>query len=163
METKKEVIRINGKLKEVITVLDKTGKILHKTVTPLMVEFYPRDIMQVIVGATILAIPVAFTQETWDLGLSLPLLNVIGVLVLALLFISVFVYYNFYRGHFKGQSDEFVKRVAATYFFSFFVVAILMTLIQRAPWTTDWLLAFKRCILVTFPASMSAAVADMIK
>ncbi|MFC1750067.1 DUF2391 family protein [Pseudomonadota bacterium] len=163
MDTKKEVIRVNGKLKEVITVFDKTGKILHKTITPLMVEFYPRDIMQVIIGATILAIPVAFTEETWNLGSSLPLLNILGVLLMALFFISIFVYYNFYRGHFKGQIDEFFKRVLSTYFFSFLVVAVLLTLIQRAPWATDWLLAVKRTVLVSFPASMSAAVSDMIK
>jgi uncharacterized membrane protein len=59
--------------------------------------------------------------------------------------------------------DEFVKRTLSIYLVSFAVVAILLTLIQRAPWTTDWVLAFKRIVLISFPSSMSAAVSDMIK
>ena len=56
-----------------------------------------------------------------------------------------------------------MKRACSTYFISFMVVALLLTLIQRTPWNTDWIIAFKRVVIVTFPASMSAAVADVIK
>jgi len=127
-------------------------------------EFNIKDVLQVMIGASILAIPVGFTEETWKLGESLPLLNVIGFLILSLLFIAIFVYYNYYyTEHLKKHWDEFIKRVFSTYIFSFIVVAIVLTLIQRTPWSTNWILAFKRIVLVTFPASMSAAVADMIK
>jgi uncharacterized membrane protein len=164
LETKRKIIRIRGKLKEIITVHDEKGKILHKILSPLMVEFYPRDFIQVMVGATILAIPVAFTEETWNLGQKLPLLNVISLLVLSLFFISLFTYYNYYRKqNFKEYSGDFFKRVFSTYITSFLVVALLLTIIQKAPWRVDLLLALKRAIIVTFPASMSAAVADMIK
>jgi len=126
-------------------------------------EFHLKDVLQVIIGASILAIPVGFTEETWKLGESLPLLNVMGFLILSLLFISIFVYYNYYINHLEKHWDEFIKRALATYMFSFIVVAVVLTLIQRTPWSTDWILAFKRIVLVTFPASMSASVADMIK
>lgn len=160
---KKEVIRVEGKLKEVVTVHDEKGKIIHKIINPLMVEFYPRDVMQVIVGATILAIPVAFTEETWNLGEILPLNNVVLIMIMSLLFISAFVYYNYYKGQFKSHWDEFIKRVLSTYIISFIVVGLLLFAIQKTPWTADWLLSFKRIVIVAFPASMSAAVADMIK
>ena len=62
IETK--VKRIGGYLHRVITVFDSAGKIIDYTLTPIMVEFRPRDLMQVIVGASILAVPVAFTEET---------------------------------------------------------------------------------------------------
>ena len=43
------------------------------------------------------------------------------------------------------------------------VVGALLTVIQKAPWTTDTLLAVKRMLIVAFPASMSAAVSDAFK
>ena len=130
---------------------------------PLMVEFHLKDILQVMVGASILAIPVGFTEETWHLGEALPVRNVLGLLLISVLFVSAFVYYNYYRNSMKTHWDHFAKRVFSTYVFSFLVVALLLTMIQRAPWSTDWILAFKRCVIDAFPSSMSAAVADMIK
>jgi len=127
------------------------------------VEFKLRDIMQIIVGSAILAVPVGFTEETWGLGETLPLINVIILLVTSLLFISLFVYYNYYRHHFTEHWDEFAKRVISTYLVSAVVVGFLLTVIQRAPWSVDLLLALKRVVIVAFPSSMSAAVADMIK
>ena len=161
----REIIRISGKLKEILTIKDSTGKVIHKIISPLMLEFYPRDLIQVIVGATILAIPVALTEETWNLGQKLPLINVLSLFFLSLLFISIFTYYNYHKqdNKLKSYNHEIFKRIFATYIGSFVVVTVLLIIIQKAPWTSDWLLALKRTIIVTFPASMSAAVADMIK
>ena len=163
LKTEKEVIRVDGKLKEIVTVSDDKGNVLHKIISPLMVEFKPKDFLQVIVGSTLLAIPVAYTEETWKLGESLPIYSILMVAFISLLFMSAFVYYNFYRKHLKDHIFDFIKRVLLTYLVSCFVVAVLLTIIHKAPWTTDWLLAMKRIILVSFPASMSASVADMIK
>ena len=127
------------------------------------VEFKPRDAMQIMIGSAILAVPVGFTEETWKLGETLPTLNVFVLLVTSLLFISLFVYHNYYKGNFAEHWDEFVKRVLGTYVVSAVVVGLLLTIIHRAPWSADLLLAVKRVIIVAFPASMSAAVADMIK
>jgi uncharacterized membrane protein len=127
------------------------------------VEFKLRDIMQIVIGSAILAVPVGFTEETWKLGENLPMFNIIALLGLSLLFISLFVYHNYYKNHIKESWDEFIKRVIGTYLVSVIVVGILLTIIQRAPWSTDLVLALKRTIIVAFPASMSAAVADMIK
>jgi uncharacterized membrane protein len=140
---------------------EETHRILHLLTHPF--EFRSRDLMQVIIGSAILAVPVGFTEETWKLGESLPIANIIGLLALSLLFISLFTYYHYYRHHIKSQWDEFIKRVLSTYIVSFIVVAALLTLIQRTPWATNAVLAFKRIVIVAFPSSMSAAVADTIK
>lgn len=163
LKTKREVIRVAGKLKEIVTVKDEKGNIIQRIISPLMVEFYARDLMQVVIGSAVLAIPVAFTEEAWNLGQTLPLLNVSLILFISLSFIGIFVYYNFYKGDIKKHRKEFLKRVVSIYLFSFAVVSILLIIIQRAPWTTDLVLALKRSILVSFPASMSAAISDMIK
>lgn len=96
-----------------------------------MVEFYPRDLIQIMIGATILAIPVAFTGETWNLGQKLPLLNVSFLLILSILFISIFAHYSYYRQHnIKEYIDKFIKRVLVTYIGSFLIVTILLVIIQ---------------------------------
>lgn len=76
-DKKHTIKRIGGYLHKVIPVMDSTGKILSYTLKPLMVELKPRDILQIIVGASILAVPIAFTEETWNLGEKLPLVNVL--------------------------------------------------------------------------------------
>jgi len=130
-------------------------------------KFNLRDFLQIVIGASILAVPVGFTEEAWRLGESLPLLNVIGLLILSVIFMAAFVYYHYhssYRIHgVNGRWDQFGKRVFWTYAGSFIIVAIILTLIDKTPWITDLTLAIKRVIIVTFPASMSAVIADTLK
>ena len=166
METNKpetKIERIGGYLHRVVPIADSTGKVLNYTLKPLMVEFRPRDLMQVIIGASVLAVPVAMTEETWVLGTELPLANVLMLSGLSVLFIAGFVYYNFYRFNFKGHLFEYIKRVAAIYLFSMLVVGLLLTIIQKCPWGADNLLAMKRIMIVSFPSSMAAAVSDTLK
>jgi uncharacterized membrane protein len=163
LKTIREVVRVGGKLRELLVIKDEKGTVLHKVLSPLMVEFRLRDVVQVMVGASILSIPIAYTEETWRLAATLPLENVLGFLALSLFFIATFVYYNYYRDRLGKHWVEFLKRSLSTYIISFAVVAVVLTLIQQTPWATDWLLAVKRVILVAFPASMSAVVADVIK
>jgi len=162
-KSKTSIRRIGGHLHRVIPIMDGAGRVLDYAVKPLMVEFKPRDMMQIIVGASILAVPVAFTEETWNLGEKLPLANVLVLSFCSVLFIALFTYSNFYRTAFKGHVRSYILRVGATYIFSLLVVGGLMTIIQQCPWTTDFVLALKRVLIVSFPASMSAAVSDTIK
>ena len=165
-KTKKEVLRVHGHLHEVTTIHDEKGKPVHKMISPLMVEFHPRDLLQIMLGATLLAIPVGYTEETWRLGENMPLANVLTILAVSVLFIATFVYYNYYRQNrsLKEHAGEYIKRIIATYLASLVVVAFLLTIIQITTWTpTEWLVSFKRVVIVSFPASMSAAVADFLK
>ena len=138
--------------------------IFKKIADPLFHEFHLKDVLQVIIGASILAIPVGFTREVWELGELLPIANIFGFIILSLLFISLFTYYHYHREQgLKKNHKHFTRRVVLTYVLSFFVVAVILVLIQKAPWQTNWILAFKRIALVTFPASMSGTIADAIK
>ena len=146
-----------------VPVMDGAGKVVSYAVTPLMWELRPRDVMQIIVGASVLAVPVAFTEETWTLGERLPVANVLMLACVSMVFISLFVYYNFYRNALRGHVFAYVKRVVAIYVLSLAVVAALLTIIQKCPWGIDNALALKRAVIVAFPASMSAAISDMLK
>jgi uncharacterized membrane protein len=164
-DSDRETVRIGRHLSEVITIRDEAGNILHKITKPLMVEFYARDLAQVIVGATLLGFPVAVTEEVWKLGVGLSLFNTLLLLVVSLLFISLFAYFNYYqnRTKFSDYVYEFVKRVVFTYGLSMLVAVVLLTILQQFSWDGDLLVGFKRVIIVAFPASLSAAVADGLK
>lgn len=157
------VKRFGGYLHKVIPILDSTGKIIQYVVKPFMVELRPRDIMQIIVGSAILAIPVAVTEEVWQLSIKLPFQNVIVLFIISILFISLYVYFNFYRFHLKEFLFPFIKRVFAIYILSLFIVAILLITIDQCPILTNFEIAIKRIIIVAFPSSMSATVSDSMK
>ena len=160
-----EIARIGraGYLHSVIPIVDSSGKIIQRIVKPLMVELKLKDVIQIFVGATLLAIPMAYTEETWQLGEKLPLLNIGILALLSIVLIAIFVYANFYRYYLKGYLFEYFKRVIAIYCISLLVVGFLMTVIQQCPWGIDNLLAVKRIVIVTLPACMSAVAADAIK
>ena len=159
---KTQIQRVSGRLHRINPILDAAGKVIHYAVSPLRVELKRRDLIQIIVGSSILAVPIGFTQETWDLGQSLPVINIIALAFLSLIFISAYVYYNFYRDLIGQYKFDYLKRVFVIYLFSLFVVGLILTIIQVAPWKTDFVLAIKRTIIVGFPSSMSAAVSDSI-
>lgn len=162
-ETKTTIKRIGGYLHRVVPIMDKSGEVLSYALKPLMVEFRPRDVFQVVIGCSIMAIPVALTEEVWVLGETLPTVNVMAIAALSILFVSAFVFFNFYRFNFKHNRLEFLKRVLGTYLISILVVAVLLTIIQKCPWGIDNLVALKRIIIVSFPAVMSATLSDTIK
>lgn len=155
--------RIGGYLHRVVPIADKSGEIISYALKPLMLEFKPRDIMQVIIGSALLAIPISLTEEAWNLGETLPILNVSMISILSLTLISVFVYFNFYKTTLKGFVTHFLKRVIGTYIISLIVVALTLTLIDKCPWGLDNALAIKRIIIVAFPAAMSGTLSDTIK
>jgi uncharacterized membrane protein len=128
-----------------------------------MVELRPRDLMQIVVGATLLAIPTAFTEEVWVLGSELPTGNIALVGLISVLLVGLFTYFNTYRGYLGRCRSEYVKRVVATYLFSLIVVGVFLTLFEKCPWGVDSALAVRRIVLIGLPASMSATVADMLK
>ena len=128
--TKPKVKRIGGYLHRIIPIVDGTGKIVNHIAKPFMVELRPRDIMQIVVGATILAIPVGFTEEVWFLSEKLPMLNIILLALLSIMFIASFVYFNFYRGVLNQYLPEYIKRTFAVYLLSLLVVGIFLSIIQ---------------------------------
>lgn len=155
--------RIGGYLHKIVEIKDVSGKIINTIVSPFMVELKPKDVLQIIVGATILALPVGLTEETWILAQELSFRNVMLLGVLSILFIALFVYFNFYRFNLKKYFFQYLKRVVATYGLSLIVVGLLLTIIEKCPWWTDSLLAVKRIIITALPASMAATISDTIK
>ena len=162
-ETERQTIRrIGAILHKVYPIKDRAGRVIQYVAKPLKVELRRRDLAQILVGASILAIPVGFTEEVWTLGADLPILNVAGLALISIAFIALYVYFTFYRDLFNQYRFEYVKRVLAIYLLTLAVVASLLTIILVAPWGTESVVAIKRVVIVAFPASMSAALSDSI-
>lgn len=152
-----------GYLHAIVPIIDKSGRVVERVVRPLMVELRARDVVQVIVGAIILAIPVGFTEEAWGLGERLGAGRIAGIAVVSVAAIALFVYMNFYRFYLRQYLGDYVKRVVSIYAISFLVVGALLALIDVAPWGVDNILAIKRTIVVALPASLSATLTDALK
>jgi uncharacterized membrane protein len=159
---KKTTHRIDGQLYETFIISDDMGKELQNINVPLKVELKIRDILEVIVGASILSIPVAFTEEVWNMGDDLYWMNIIALSAVSLLFLGSFIYYTSYRKRLELFRKEYYKRIFFTYFLSILVVGLLLFIVDKAPWFTDFDIALKRTIIGAFPASMSATVTDNI-
>lgn len=61
------VERIGGQLYETFVVKNEDGDELQRFNIPLKVELRIHDVLEILAGASILAVPVAFTEEVWDL------------------------------------------------------------------------------------------------
>ena len=158
----KEIQRINDKLYQTFIINDDNGKELQRINVPLKVELHIHDIMEILVGASILAVPVAFTEEVWNMGNELPWGNVFLLSLMALLFMGSFIYYSSYRSHLHMFKNEYLKRVISTFVLSVLVVGILLTIVNQCPWMTDFDIAMKRALIGAFPAALSATVTDNI-
>ncbi len=138
-----------------------------KNISKKFKEFNIQDILQITVGSFVLAVPVGFTQEVWEMAERLPLVNMIALTALTLFFIGIFTFYSYHREHMNANPKyhllELGKRVISTYLISFIIVAILMTIIGVTPWKTNLSMAINIVVLVTFPAAIGAVISDRIK
>ncbi len=155
-----EFHRVEGKLYEDIRILGDDGQVLRTIQVPLKVEMKIRDYLEVIVGASILAVPVAFTEEVWNLGEQLPWLNALTLSAVGFSFMAAFVYFSAYRKHLNMFRWEFLKRVFSTYLLSIIVVGALLTIVDKCPWFSEFDVAMKRVLIGAFPASLSATLTD---
>ncbi|MFZ9002206.1 MAG: DUF2391 family protein [Bacteriovoracaceae bacterium] len=158
-----EIKRINGYLKEVVTFFDSSGKPLSQVINPLMVEFRPRDILQIFVGAFLVAAPLCFTEEVWKLSEELKRTNVYGLGAVSVITVILFIYFNFYRYKLKGHIFEFIKRVLATYVITISSIVLILLLIDKFPVQAEPYVALKRVIIIGFPALFGAVISDYLK
>lgn len=118
------------------------------------------DIIQVIVGSSALTIPVAFSEESWRLSETLPTFNLIVIILISLLFINIYSFQGIFQGQIKHRLSHFVLRTIIDYSVTFIVVFIILFALNRMPLLEEPLIAFKRIIILSFPASMGGVIVD---
>ena len=120
------------------------------------------DILQVIVGATALTIPVAFSEESWNLSRTLPTINIVYIFILSLLFINMYSFHSIFQGNIKNRFTTFIFRTFFDYGLTLLVVIIILHVLNHLPVFSEPFVAMKRIILLAFPASMGGVVVDSL-
>lgn len=122
-------------------------------------DFAREDVAEIVMGACIMAFPVAVTEEVWDLGSELDLPHVLFFALASICALAILIFLLQHRSV-GANAKAFVQRVLSTYFLTLIVAALLLLGVDRLELFSDPLLGLKRAILVAFPASFAATAVD---
>jgi uncharacterized membrane protein len=128
--------------------------------TDMKLYFNTEDASQIAIGAFAMAMPIAFTQEAWDMALTLPWLNLLLFAVLSICFLSFYAYYSLFQGAVKNRVRSYVVRVGLAYAITLLVVALVLLALDKLPIMDDPMVAFRRLIIVSMPASIGAIIVE---
>ena len=126
-------------------------------------NFSLKDVVEISIGAIILALPISVTEEVWQLGSELAPWRTAIISVASILLVAFFGFYKFYHGSLQGKATEFITRVFTVYFIANLVALIGLLIIDKLPLVEDPMVAINRIILVAFPASFSATIVDSLR
>ena len=82
------------------------------------------------------------------------------IVFLSLAFISIYAFRGIYDGKVKNRIPTYVLRVFFDYGVTLCVVIIVLFALNKFPILSESLIAVKRVIIISFPASMGAIVVD---
>ncbi len=125
-----------------------------------MENFNREDASQISIGAFALGVPIAFSEEAWKIGESLPLFNLILIFILSIAFLAFFAFESVFSGNIKARVMVFIFRIVVAYGIATLVVALILFSLDKLPLLTEPVVAVKRLIVITMPASMGAIIVD---
>lgn len=123
-------------------------------------SFNFEDIIQICVGAFALAVPISFSEEAWQLAQTLPFTNLLLLLSLSFLFLSLYTFESVFQRNIRTRRLIFVSRIIFAYVITFFIVALVLLSINKLPLLAEPLVALKRIVVISMPASMGAIIVD---
>lgn len=123
-------------------------------------RFNLEDVSQIIIGSFALAIPISFSEEAWKLSETLHFPNLLMLLLLSLCFLGFYTYQSIFQGDIKHRKIAFVFRVFIAYLIAFIVVSLILFSINKFPIIDETIIAIKRVIVISMPASMGAIIVD---
>nr|WP_216599675.1 DUF2391 family protein [Vibrio sp. 03-59-1] len=123
-------------------------------------SFNFEDASQIFVGAFALAVPISFSEEAWRLGETLPILNLLVLFTLSVVFLTLYTFENVFQRNVSERKLVFILRIVVAYFMTAMVVMLVLFCINKLPLLSDPLVALKRVIIISMPASMGAIVVD---
>ncbi|WP_372751930.1 DUF2391 family protein [Labilibaculum sp.] len=118
------------------------------------------DVIQVLVGSSALTIPVAFSEESWRLSETLPPFNLLVIFLLSLFFINIYSFQGIFQGQVKHRLSHFLFRTLIDYGITLLVVFVVLFALNRMPLLEEPIIALKRIIILSFPASMGGVIVD---
>jgi uncharacterized membrane protein len=126
-------------------------------------RFHLHDLAELILGSLLIAFPVAMTEEAWNLGDDLPVINAMAIVVLALFVTSWFIYHKHYQSSLASHGREFALRIFVTYTVTLIVAVVCLAVLNQFPIWSDPMNAINRMLVVATPASAAATIVDSLK
>ncbi|WP_159738262.1 DUF2391 family protein [Vibrio atypicus] len=123
-------------------------------------NFNFEDASQIFVGSFALAVPISFSEEAWRLGETLPILNLLVLFTLSMVFLALYTYESVFQRDISKRKMVFILRILIAYFITAMVVMLVLFCINKLPLLSNSLVALKRVIIISMPASMGAIVVD---
>lgn len=117
------------------------------------------DISQIVIGAAVMAVPIAFSEELWKFGETLPTLNISVLFFLSVFIQTFYTYFSIFQGT-ETRKRVITLRISLNYFLTFITVAVILFALNRLEVTTNFQIGFYRIIILTFPASLGAVIVD---
>lgn len=117
------------------------------------------DVSQIVIGAAVMATPIAFSEELWKFGETLPGLNIILLIFLSIIIQTFYTFFSIFQGVEKSYS-KIIFRVALNYTLTFITVALILFVLNRFSFSSEDLIGIKRIIILCFPASLGAVIVD---
>ena len=142
-------------------VTDDKGNRIATVTGPLKVEFRLEDFGQILADACVMALPVALTEEEWNLGETLSSGRTLLILSFSVFALAGFIWGLFYGNRIVEFRGHFFKRAISAYVVTFLVALLLLFLFDKAP-MDDLRVTFTRTILVAFPAAFAATAVDFM-
>lgn len=118
------------------------------------------DIGQITIGAFVLAVPISFSEEAWNFGKTLHFPNLLLLFVLSLGFLALYAYQSVFQGRIVHRHMVFILRIVIAYLVAGLVVTLVLLSLDKFPLLSEPVVAIKRLIVITMPASMGAIVVD---
>ena len=119
----------------------------------------PRDVGEIVIGSCVLACPVSVTEEVWRLSETLPVSRVAYLAAWSIIFIGLFIYHRYFRGALRENFGRFALRVLGSYLITLFTCATILLALNQLL-SVEPFVAFKRTVIVSFPASFAATIVD---
>ncbi len=160
-ESTSKMHRFGDRLHLVHHVTDDKGNRMATVTGPLKVEFRLEDLGQLLAGACVMALPVALTEEVWNLGETLSSGRTLLILGFSVFALAGFIWGLFYGNRIVEFRGHFFKRAISAYVVTFLVALLLLFLFDKAP-MDDLRVTFTRTILVAFPAAFAATAVDFM-
>ena len=126
----------------------------------LALNFNLEDASQVMIGAFALAIPISFSEEAWRMGESLPLANLIMLMLLSVVFLALYTYQGVFQGNIRYRVPAYLIRILIAYALTAVVVGLILMSLNKFPILHAPEIALKRLIIIAMPASMGAIIVD---
>ncbi len=122
--------------------------------------FNSEDASQIAIGAFAMAMPIAFTQEAWQMAETLPLINLVLLALLSLFFLTHYTYFSLFQSDIKYRVFSYVVRIFLAYFITLIVVGLILLALNKFPIQSEPWLALKRLVIIAMPASLGAIIVD---